>query len=236
MPNRKSVPVNTTEEKKAEIIEAFEQEGAPPIVATALMRRVIGESCKDIAPSVDRSESTIRRWVSEHKHTVEQRRERLAGEIMEDPKYYAAIDARLDDAGDKDSRTGALSMKSVTDLTHPRGGGPLVTIDQRSGPWGSPNSHRDNVVSPEELKGLSSEQLSESIKAMDAGAEWEELEALWGRQREENRLRDEGRANGAKVRVVEMTDEEFEAFKNRPRGVTVIDAQAEEVPREDGQD
>jgi len=61
MANRKSVPVNTTEEKKAEIIEAFKQEGAPPIVATALMRRVIGESCKDIAPSVDRRIGRVRR-------------------------------------------------------------------------------------------------------------------------------------------------------------------------------
>ena len=237
MANRESVPVPVPEEKRAEIVQAFEADGVTPQHAIALMRRVCNESCVSIAKDMDRSPGTIRRWTSEHKHTIEQRRERLAGEIMEDPKYFAAIDARLDDAGNKDSRTGALSMKSVTDLTHPRGGGPLVNIDQRSGPWGSPNSHRDNPVTFAELEGLSSEQLSECIKAMDAGATEEELAELREKQHEENRLRDEGRANGAKVRVVEMTDEQFEAFEKKREleisrrveaGPVVVDAEVVE--------
>ena len=117
-------------------------------------------------------------------------------------------------------------MKSLTDLTHPRGGGPLVNIDQRiqGGQWGAAPNPPETVW--EELKGLSSEQLEECTKFLDTEGYQSEpggLKALMDKLHEENRLRDEHRANGARVRVVEMTDEEFEAFKNRPRGVTVLD-------------
>ena len=191
MSNRKSVSVDIPEADKLAIVERFQDEGCPVSVAQSLMRLCCGESAQSIAESVDRSAGTIRRWKNEYKEPVSKVREVIALAVLSAPEFYDSIAARLKDSSDSGSRTGALSFKSVLELLFPRGHGPLIAIDQRTGQWGA-SGPGQTVTAPAELMALTSEQLNAQIKCLDEGGD---SDALLKKHQAENAARDEAKAD-----------------------------------------
>ena len=183
--------MNIPEADRLAIVERFQEEGCPVSVAQSLMRLCCGESAQSIAESVGRSAGTVRRWRSEYKEPVAKVREVIALAVLSAPEFYDSIAARLKDSSDSGSRTGALSFKSILELLFPRGNGPLVSIDQRTGQWGASGPGQTVTAFPE-LMELSPEQLDAQIKCLDEGGD---SDALLRKHQAENAARDKAKAD-----------------------------------------